>query len=111
MPTEDPPMRLNPTAPIAALSLALLTACATPPPVTVVPPPQPPMPPPSEDTCRAATYATYIGDDYRTVPPAPQGQVFRVVCTTCAMTMDFNPQRLNFFYDQTTGRIVRLSCG
>ena len=104
-------MRLIALAPVAALTLALLTACATPAPVVVTPPAQPPLPPPSEDTCRAATYADTLGDDYRTVPPAPEGRVFRVVCTTCAMTMDFNAQRLNFFYDQTTGKVVRLSCG
>ena len=104
-------MRISPTAPLAALTLALLVACATPAPVVVTPTPNPPLPPPSQDTCRAATYADTLGDDYRTVPPAPQGRVFRVVCTTCPMTMDFNAERLNFFYDQTTGRVVRLSCG
>lgn len=104
-------MRIPPTAPLAALSLALLTACATP-----VPAPDtgshPVLPPlPKEDTCRAATYADRLGDDYRTLPAAPEGAVFRVVCTTCPMTMDFNAQRLNFFYEESTGKVVRLSCG
>jgi hypothetical protein len=104
-------MRLSPIAPAAALALVLLAACATPPPATVPPPPGPPLPPPGEDTCGAAAYAHTLGDDYRDVPPAPEGRVFRVVCTTCAMTMDFNAERLNFFYDTTTGRVVRLTCG
>ena len=103
----------------AAFSFALLTACATPPPVVITPPPGPApapapgptLPPPSEDTCTAANYSSWVGEDYRTVPPAPQGRVFRVVCTTCAMTMDFNAQRLNFIYDQATGDVVRLTCG
>lgn len=106
-------MHPNPTASTAltaALSLVLLTACATPPPVTTKPPGSA-LPPPSEDTCRAATYASTLGQDHRDVPPAPEGRTFRVVCTTCAMTMDFNPERLNFFYDQGSGRVVRLSCG
>ena len=103
-------MRPTPTALTAALSLALLTACATPAPVTVTPP-GPTLPPASEDTCRAATYASTLGDDYRSVPPAPEGRTFRVVCTTCAMTMDFNPERLNFFYDESSGKVVRLTCG
>ena len=104
-------------APIAVLSLALLTACATPlpapapPPAPGMPPPSAALPPASEDSCRAADYASTLGDDYRTVPAAPPGRVFRVVCTTCAMTKDLNVQRLNFFYDASTGRVVRLSCG
>ena len=107
-------MRTNAIAPTAALALALLTACAAPPPKVVpapAPAPGPALPPAAEDTCRAATYASTLGRDYRDVPPAPEGRAFRVVCTTCPMTMDFNPQRLNFFYDETSGKVVRLSCG
>lgn len=106
-----PPNRLNPTALTAALSLALLTACATPPPMVVSTSPGAALPPPSEDPCRAATYASHVGEDYREVPPAPEGRDFRVVCTTSPMTRDFNAQRLNFFYDEKPGRIVRLTCG
>ena len=104
-------MRIKPTVPTVALALVLLAGCATPTPVVVSPPPEPAIPPPGDDTCHAATYATYLGDDYRTVPAAPEGRVFRVVCTTCAMTMDFNSGRLNFFYDEASGKIVRLTCG
>ena len=104
-------MRNAPIFPTAALALVMLAGCGTAPPVTVVPPAEPPLPPASADTCRAGTYASYLGQDYRQVPTPPQGRVFRVVCTTCAMTMDFNASRLNFFYDESTGRIVRLSCG
>jgi hypothetical protein len=103
-------MRITSTFSTAAIATALLAACGTTPPVTVVPG-EPRLPPPSEDTCRAGTYASTLGQDYRQVPPAPQGRVFRVVCTTCAMTMDFNPERLNFFYDEANGKVVRLSCG
>ena len=103
-------MRLAPTAPTAALSLALLTACAPPPPATVASPPGPAIPPAGKDTCRAAAYASYLGKDYREVPPAPAGRTFRFICTSCAMTDDFNAERLNFFYDEATGRIVQLTC-
>ena len=78
---------------------------------TPAPDPRPRLPAPGNDTCRAATYADTLGDDYRTLPSAPEGRVFRVVCTTCAMTMDFNAERLNFFYDATNGKVVRLTCG
>ncbi len=43
-------------------------------------------------------------------PPSP-GKAFRVVCTACPMTMDFNPERLNIIYDDTSGVILRLTCG
>jgi hypothetical protein len=103
-------MRPTPTAPITALSLALLAACAAPPPVTNTPP-GPTLPPASEDTCGAATYASHIGGNYRAFPPAPAGRTFRIVCTTCAMTEDFSAQRLNVLYDEASGRVVRLTCG
>ena len=103
-------MRIHPLAPAAA-ALALLAACATPPPAVVDPPRGPALPPASVDTCRAATYADLLGEDYRSVPAAPEGRVFRVVCTTCPMTMDFNPDRVNFMYEQATGRVVQLTCG
>ena len=103
-------MRIHPLAPAAA-ALALLAACATPPPAVVDPPRGPALPPASDDTCRAATYADLLGEDYRAVPVAPEGRVFRVVCTTCPMTMDFNPDRVNFMYEQATGRVVQLTCG
>ena len=103
-------MRIHPLAPAAA-ALALLAACATPPPAVVDPPRGPALPPASDDTCRAATYAGLLGEDYRAVPAAPEGRVFRVVCTTCPMTMDFNPNRVNFMYEQATGRVVQLTCG
>ena len=65
----------------------------------------------AEDTCGAASQASLLGQDHRQLPPAPAGKVVRVLCTTCPMTMDFNAQRLNVFYDQGTGKVTRLSCG
>lgn len=35
----------------------------------------------------------------------------RVACTTCPVTMDFNPNRLNFFFDAATGIIKEVKCG
>lgn len=72
---------------------------------------QPALPSGEADTCRASTYATLVGKDRKLTPPAPVGQVVRVVCTTCPMTMDFNAERLNIFYDAKTGIVTRLSCG
>ena len=65
----------------------------------------------AQDTCGAAAQSPLLGTDYRQVPPAPAGKAMRVLCTTCPMTMDFNPQRLNIIYDEKSGLIRRLTCG
>jgi hypothetical protein len=43
------------------------------------------------------------------VPIDPSRQ--RVACTTCPVTQDFNPARLNIFFDADTGRIKEIRCG
>jgi hypothetical protein len=63
------------------------------------------------DTCGAKTYAWVVGKSKDRIPPAPSGKVVRVVCTTCMMTMDFNAERVNIFFDRKTGLVTRLSCG
>ena len=105
---------------IAVLALAL-TACVPleaprevfPPPPVVVAPPPPPLPPPPEppDYCGARPLQYLVGQ-HRTlipVPIHPNGR--RVTCTTCPVTMDYSPQRLNIFYDQATGIIKEVKCG
>ena len=76
-----------------------------------VPEALPSLPTAEQDTCGASTYATWLGQEYGRVPPAPAGKVVRVVCSTCPMTMDFSAERLNIIYDEKTGLVTRLSCG
>ena len=97
------------------LLLAALAGCQSPPPNT---PPaddaadaSPALPAADQDTCQAASHASLLGTNYKQAPTAPAGKVYRVVCTTCPMTMDFNPQRLNIIYDEKSGLIRRLTCG
>jgi hypothetical protein len=45
------------------------------------------------------------------VPSAPEGQTFRLLCTTCAATMDYRENRVNFVYDEATGVIQQVKCG
>ena len=35
----------------------------------------------------------------------------RVACLGCPITMDYNPERLNFFFDEATGIIKEVRCG
>lgn len=103
-----------------AFVVALAAGCQSPPPTPPAPPTSPTapdaaaesaLPAAEQDTCKAASYASLIGQDYKQAPPAPAGKVIRVVCTTCPMTMDFNAERLNVIYDEKSGLIRRLTCG
>ncbi|MEH6699567.1 MAG: I78 family peptidase inhibitor [Brevundimonas sp.] len=82
--------------------LALLAACA--------PNPEMPAPDGMADTCGAAESQSLIGRNVAAVSFAADANV-RVACTTCAVTMDYNPDRMNVFFDQETGIIQRVTCG
>lgn len=41
----------------------------------------------------------------------PPGAEVRLVCTTCPMTRDYRPNRLNLIYDEATGIIQDVTCG
>jgi len=34
-----------------------------------------------------------------------------VTCSTCVQAQDYNPRRLNIYFDVDTGIIQRLACG
>lgn len=82
--------------------LALLAACAA--------NPEMPAPDGMADTCGAAESQSLIGRNVAAVSFASGANV-RVACTTCAVTMDYDPNRMNVFFDQDTGRIERVTCG
>lgn len=96
---------------MTALPLALV-ACAPMPPsdpnIDVIIVDQTPEPT-ADDPCGAANYQQYVGQ----VSPQislPSGSVFRDYRSGDPVTMDLNPQRLNFEYDRS-GRLVKVSCG
>ena len=93
-------MRLAAFATIAALG-----ACAP------YPPNPPPGPPTSENQCRAADYRYLVGRHRSDIPPQPAGAAWRVTCSSCPVTMDYNPYRLNIFYDERTGIVGEVRCG
>ena len=110
--------------PIAAAGLLLiLAACASeptgpapaPPPAAPAPRPppvtRPPPRPPSADMCGAAEAQHLVGKPRTEIPVPVQPALQRVACNTCPVTMDYNPRRLNFFYDAETGIIKEVKCG
>lgn len=72
-----------------------------------------PMPPSGDgpEQCRAEAYSRYVGRNRSELPPQPAGETWRVTCTTCPVTMDYNPRRLNILYDEATGVIRQVKCG
>lgn len=89
-----------------SLAVGLLAACA---PLDDGSLPGPPHDGP--DQCKARQYQSYIGRNRSELPPRPADEVWRVTCTTCPVTMDYSPRRLNILYDQATGVIREVKCG
>lgn len=87
----------------AALAVAACASAAEP----------PPSAPPAEapDQCKASDYSWLVGRNRDEVPAKPDGAVWRIHCTECAVTMDYNPARMNIAFDQETEVIKTVSCG
>jgi hypothetical protein len=90
------------------------------PPATPQPEPQPapprrsPIRPPQvsvKDQCGAAALQGLIGRPRSEVPIPIDPNRQRVACTTCPVTLDYRPDRLNFFFDAETGIIKEVRCG
>jgi hypothetical protein len=109
-----------------ALSLALISGCgsapepakapvpiAPPKPVAVkpAPPPPPVMKPVVEDACGAKDMQYLIGKPKTEIPVPLNPALRRVACSTCAVTMDYNPQRQTITFDTETGLVTSVRCG
>ena len=69
------------------------------------------MPQIDGDLCHAAELQNLVGQP-RTEIPVPVDVINRrVTCTTCPVTEDYSPYRLNIFYDQNTGIVEEVRCG
>jgi len=104
---------------VSVLGLMALFACATPelePAPAPLPPPkvEEPAPMPAEepkDSCGAKPLQYLVGRPKSEIPVPVDPTRRRVTCTTCAVTMDYNPERLNIVFDVDTGVIKELKCG
>ena len=107
-----------------AAGLVLLAAGCTepdkpapaPPPVAEAPPAPPSVVSPPQalgasDTCGADPLQYLIGKPRTDIPvPVNPGQR-RVVCSSCAVTQDFNATRQTIVYDSQTGLVRSVKCG
>lgn len=92
----------------------VLAGCASEPTAPPPPPasaPPPPMPAPPPDTCGAAEAQRYVGRHRSEIPVPLRPEQQRVACTTCPVTQDYRPDRLNFFFDAETGIVREVRCG
>jgi hypothetical protein len=91
---------------MAALPLLLaLSACV---PVVDPGPVTPGLPP--DDACGAPGLQGLIGQDRRVLASMTFPTPTRVIEPGMAVTMDYNPARLNIELDDA-GRIIRVTCG
>jgi hypothetical protein len=103
------------TMTLAALAAAV--ACApTPEPEPPPPPPPPvakpaPAPEPPKDQCGAAQMQYLVGKPKTEIPVPVDPSKRRVVCSTCPVTMDYRPDRLNIIFDSQTQIIKEVKCG
>ena len=109
-----------PTYPIAPRAMTTVPAPAAAPPPAASPArpagqalrtpiPRPDVNP--RDQCGAADLQGLVGRPRTEIPvPLIPGRQ-RVACTTCPVTEDFDPGRLNFFFDRDTGVIREIRCG
>ena len=94
------------TITLSALALGLsMAACA--------PMDETPMPPMDDepDQCMASAAQWLVGKPKSAIPPKPSGAVWRITCTTCPVTMDYNPNRLNILFDEETEIVKEVRCG
>ena len=69
------------------------------------------MPSAQQDICKAGELQWLVGRPRTEIPVPVEVVNRRVVCTTCPITEDFSPYRLNIFYDADTGLVEQVRCG
>jgi len=104
---------------LATLAAVLtLSACASTPAPPAAPaspitagPTMPLPPPPPEDSCRSGELQYLVGRNRSEIPVPTDPSKRRVACTSCPVTMDYRPDRLNIFFDAETGIVMEVKCG
>ena len=100
-------------------AVLMLAACGSgagapsvsPPPVSPPPIPAYDARPVPRDQCGAEALQHLIGQPRTEIPVPVDVTSRRVACTTCPLTEDYSPSRLNILYDRDSGRVERVYCG
>lgn len=102
----------KPLASLSAASLLALGACAPTPSAQPVPVEETPVivDVDAGPQCRHEDWQSYVGKPRQSLPAAPEGMVFRVLCKDCVATMDYRSNRVTFTYDDNDV-ITRANCG
>ncbi len=95
----------GPEAPSARAPAAAPEIARAPPPRSPIPQAQP------GDQCGAAQAQALVGRSRTLIPVPLDPRRQRVAYTTCPITEDFDPSRLNFFFDAQSGLIRQVRCG
>ena len=66
---------------------------------------------PATDLCRAGEMQWLVGKPKTEIPVPVEMENRRVTCTTCAVTEDYSPRRLNIFFNEETGTVEQVRCG
>lgn len=69
------------------------------------------MPDGEGDLCKAGELQWLVGKNKREIPVPVDVVNRRVVCTTCAVTMDYSPYRQNIFFNAQTEIVEQVRCG
>ena len=96
---------MRPFALLIPLGLAACVEAESPPYPGDIPPPLPP-----EDSCGAPDLQFLRGQPETVLQTMKFGVPVRIIRPGMAVTMDYNPTRLNTEIDET-GEIFRISCG
>lgn len=105
--------------PMVLAVILTLAACAGAPEAAPAGPPPPvsqaptiDLPPPdAPDSCGAKDLQWLVGKPKSAIPVPTDPSRRRVVCTSCPVTLDYSPWRLNILFDAETGIVKEVKCG
>jgi hypothetical protein len=66
---------------------------------------------PTTDLCKAGEMQWLVGKPKSEIPVPVDVVNRRVTCTTCPVTEDFSPHRLNIFFNDQTDIVEQVRCG
>jgi hypothetical protein len=107
---------------LLASVVLVLASCSSAPEPAPMPPPSTPTAPPAialpatqpeaeKDQCGLKDAKAFVGKNRTDLPAPVDPSRWRVACTTCPVTMDYRPDRLNILFNPDTGVVQQVKCG